>query len=61
MKLTVVWIRKIIFVFKLHIFLLLNADNVLQTIPFCFVFYSKICGKKLNSQRVTKLKISKEN
>lgn len=48
------------FFFKLHIFLLLNADNVLQTIPFCFVFYSKICGKKLNSQRVTKLKISKD-
>lgn len=50
------------FFFKLHIFLLLNADNVLQTIPFCFVFYSKICGKmQLNSQRVTKLNISKEN
>lgn len=33
------------FFLKLHIFLLLNADNVLQKIPFCFVFYSKICGK----------------
>lgn len=33
------------FFLKLHIFLLLNAENVLQKIPFCFVFYSKICGK----------------